>query len=304
VRRDSELATPLADIDPADLFWPALLRYGPLGMFKVDVSVVIATYRREQLVLEAISSACAQRGVEVEVIVVDDSPEGGAGEGVRSVDDPRVRYVHRATPSGGRPGAVRNEGVALARAPLLHFLDDDDRLFDGALHDLSMAIRASSAGMAFGRVVPFGDDVRIREQESVYFKRVASASRRIRGRRWFAAQLLFADMPLINSACTIRRDVFEAHGGYDPDLRSCEDVDLFLRIGRERGFKFVDRDILHYRVGAPSIMNEFRKTAGKADKEMVHESYRKMHTSYKREHGVLEYRALQVFARASKLLFS
>jgi glycosyltransferase involved in cell wall biosynthesis len=271
-------------------------------MSDVDVSVVIATYRREQLVLEAIASVCSQRGVVVEVIVVDDSPEGGAREGVMSLADPRVRYVHRATPSGGRPGAVRNEGVTLTRAPLLHFLDDDDRLVDGALHDLSVAISASGTGIAYGRVVPFGDHAEIREHESAYFRRVAAVSRQMRGRRWFASQLLFRDMPLINSACMIRRDAFDAHGGYDFALRSCEDVDLFLRVGRERGFTFVDRDVLHYRVGAPSIMNEFRRTAGEVDKAMVQESYRKMHTRYKQDHGVLEYRALQIFARATKLL--
>jgi GT2 family glycosyltransferase len=269
---------------------------------EIDVSVVIATFRRERLVLEAISSACSQRGVEVEVIVVDDSPEGGANEGVRSMNDPRVRYIHRAVPSGGRPGGVRNDGVALARAPLLHFLDDDDRLVEGSLRDLAVALSATGSAIAFGRVVPFGDHDRTREEEQLYFQRVAAVARRIRGRHWFAAQLLFGDMPLINSACMIRRDMFEAYGGYDAALRCCEDVDLFLRLGRAGGFKFVDRDVLHYRVGAPSIMNELRLSAGEAKVAMVQESYRRMHARYKRDHGMLEYRALQALARAADLL--
>jgi GT2 family glycosyltransferase len=266
------------------------------------VSVVIATYRRERLVLEAISSACSQRGVRVEVIVVDDSPEGGAYDGIRSLNDPRVRYVRRAVPSGGRPGGVRNDGAALARAPLLHFLDDDDRLFEGSLHALAAAISSTDSAMAFGRVVPFGDHAQTREEQRVYFARVAALSRRIRGRHWFAAQLLFEDMPLINSACMIRRDIFEACGGYDAALRCCEDVDLFLRLGRAGGFKFIDRDVLHYRVGAPSIMNEMRTTAAQASRDMVRESYRTMHSRYKRDHGTFEYRALQALARASDLL--
>jgi GT2 family glycosyltransferase len=268
----------------------------------VEVSVVIATCHRERLVLEAISSVCCQRGVEVEVIVVDDSPEGSAQEGVRSMNDRRVRYVHRAVPSGGRPGAVRNDGVALARAPLLHFLDDDDRLSAGSLRDLAVTMSATDSAMVFGRVVPFGDDDRTREDQRVYFQRVAVVSRRIRGRHWFAAQLLFGDMPLINSACMIRRDVFESCGGYDPALRCCEDVDLFLRLGRAGGFKFVDRDVLHYRVGAPSIMNELRRTRDAAHQALVADSYRTMHARYKRDHGILEYRTLQALARAADFL--
>ena len=147
-------------------------------MAEIDVSVVIATYRRERLLLEAIASACSQRGVEVEVIVVDDSPEGGANEGVRAMNDRRVRYLHRAVPSGGRPGAVRNDGVALARAPLLHFLDDDNRLFEGSLHNLAVALSSTDSAMAFGRVVPFGDHAQTQEEQRIYFKRVAAVSRR------------------------------------------------------------------------------------------------------------------------------
>jgi GT2 family glycosyltransferase len=271
-------------------------------MGDIDISVVIPTFRRERQVVEAIASTCSQRNVAVEVIVVDDSPEGGARDAVRSVNDPRVRYIHRETPSGGRPGAVRNDGVALARAPLLHFLDDDDQLVDGALYELKTAISASRTAMAFGRVLPVTDDIRIGDRERLYFEKAAVIAKRIRGRRWFAAQLLFCDMPLINSACMIRRDLFESHGGYDSELRCCEDVDLFLRLGRARGFTFVDSDVLHYRVGAPSIMNEMRRTGDDAERAKTVESYRKMHSRYKREHGSLEYRTLQAFARATRLL--
>jgi len=185
---------------------------------------------------------------------------------------------------------------------LLHFLDDDDRLFDGCLLDLSVSMKANGHAMAFGRVVPFGDDAAVREHEREYFARVAVASKRIRGRRWFAAQLLFRNMPFVNSACMLRRDVFNEVGGYDTSLRAYEDVDLFLRIGRARGFAFVDRDVLHYRVGAPSIMNELRRTMGEADRDMRRESYGKIHSLYKRNYGLVEYRALQILARAASFL--
>jgi glycosyltransferase involved in cell wall biosynthesis len=271
-----------------------------------EVSVIIATYRREKLLLEAVSSVRSQQGVEVEVVVVDDSPEGSARQAMTALNDPAVRYVHRLAPSGGRPGAVRNDGVALARAPLIHFLDDDDRLFDGALYDLAVALRASASPMAFGRVVPFGDDdPKMRDVQREYFTRMAAALRRIRGRRWFAAQLLFRDMPLINSACMVRRDAFQAHGGYDPTLRCCEDVDLFLRLGRASGYTFVDRDVLHYRVGAPSVMNELRRAeggGGGSGSGMQREAYGKMHARYKDEYGTIEYRALQVLARGAGFL--
>jgi GT2 family glycosyltransferase len=271
-------------------------------MADVDVSIVIATFHREKLVLEAIASALAQRDVEIEVIVVDDSSEGSARAGVQALGDPRVRYLQRKIPSGGHPGAVRHDGVAVARARLIHFLDDDDRLVGGALRALKDAIAASGTAIAFGRVVPFGENARIREEQAAYFQRMAAALRRIRSRYGFASQLLFREMPLINSACTIRRDAFEAGGGYDEALRNCEDVDLFVRLARKGGYTFVDRDVLHYRVGEPSIMNELRRTNAEAERARVVESYVKMHGRYKREHGQIEYRALQVLARMTQAL--
>src|SRR5262245_31581018 len=124
-----------------------------------DVSVVVPTYRREKLVLEAVRSALAQSGVGVEVIVLDDTEEGTARAGIEELCDPRVRYVKRRTPSGGKPALVRNDGIALAQGRYLHFLDDDDRLANGALVALAEALdRRRRKGVAVGVVEPFGDD--------------------------------------------------------------------------------------------------------------------------------------------------
>jgi hypothetical protein len=74
-----------------------------------------------------------------------------------------------------------------------------------------------------------------------------------------------------------------------------------LRVGRKLGFTFVDGDVLQYRVGAPSIMNESRRTQGAADRDRIAASYRAIHDRYKETHGVVEYRMLQAFARATNL---
>jgi glycosyltransferase involved in cell wall biosynthesis len=262
------------------------------------VSVVVTTYHREPWLLEAIASARSQRGVEVEIIVADDSSEGTARRVVESLGDPVVRYVHRASPSGGRPGLVRNEAAVLARAPFVHFLDDDDRLTEGALAALAQALESSNAGVAFGRILPFGDRATV-DRESRYFERVATAARSASGRRRFAAHLLFLDSLLVNSACMVRRNVFEAARGYDASLHCCEDVELYLRIGRAHGVCFVDRDVLHYRVGAPSIMKEVREQPGHPSMLCA---YRTMAARYRARYGVVEYRSLQLLARTARRL--
>jgi glycosyltransferase involved in cell wall biosynthesis len=258
-----------------------------------DVSVIVTTFRRPHLLPQAIESAKAQTGVRTEILVVDDSPEGSARDVVAAAG-PDVRYVHRCEPSGGRPGIARNDAVALCRGPFLHFLDDDDRLADGSLAMLLEALSASNAGMAFGRIVPFGDDARLVAEQTLYFRRVAAAAKGLRGRRAFAAHLLFLDSLLVNSACMVRRSAFEAARGYDATLLCCEDVELYLRIGRARGVVFVDRDVLHYRVGEASIMCAIRE---RPDHPSLRAAYALMHRRYQDRYGTVEYRALQVLAR-------
>src|SRR4051812_6402188 len=108
----------------------------------VDVSVITPTFRRPAQVVEAVKSALTQEGVSVEVLVLDDSPEGSAREGIEGLGDRRVTYRKREVPSGGNPGAVRNEGWPLASGRFVHFLDDDDRMAQGALKALTAALDA------------------------------------------------------------------------------------------------------------------------------------------------------------------
>ena len=258
-----------------------------------DISVVTPTFRRERQVVEAVRSALGQRGVSVEVTVLDDSPDGSARSAVEGIGDPRVRYVKRNVPTGGRPAIVRNEGAALARGRYLHFLDDDDMLADGALAALADALdRRSDIGVAFGIVVPFGEDEAVLRHQREFFERATVVGRRIVGRRRVAARMLFSDTPLVNSACMIRRELFGQLGGYDADLAVFEDVEFFMRAARRFGIAFIDRHVLHYRTGAPSLMHNLVEA-----REAGRKAYAQIYKKYRKDHGSVEFYALKVFAR-------
>ena len=266
-----------------------------------DVSVVIATHRRERQLVEAIESALGQEGVSVEVIVVDDAPEGTAREAVLGVGDARVRYLVRAETSGGRPSVVRNQGAALARGPLLHFLDDDDRLLPGALQAQAAALAAASgAAVALGRVVPFGEDPSVLAVETAFFERAARRAASLGGSaRGFAREMLFGPTLLVNSACMVRRALFERLGGYDSTLSLYEDIEFFARAGRAGGVAFVDRPVLGYRVGAPSLTHALKAAGGQDDR--VRLAYRTMYAKY-RAGRPLEFLALRAQSKALHLL--
>jgi GT2 family glycosyltransferase len=263
-------------------------------MSNINVSVITPTFRREKQVVEAVQSALGQQGVSIEVIVLDDSPEASARAAIAQLSDPRVRYIHREVPSGGKPALVRNEGAKLARGRYLHSLDDDDKLADGALKALVDALDARpEVGVALGWVLPFGDDRAWLENKQAYFEDAAKIGAEIRSSIALVAQILFRGTLMVNSACMIRREHFATLGGYDPSIPVYEDVDFYMRAIRRFGHVYVNRPILHYRTGAPSLMTDL-----KGDNTKVLESYEIMYRKYEEEHGALEFNGLKFFARA------
>ena len=90
------------------------------------VSVVVPTAGRSPWLRQAVESALQQSYRNVEVVVVDDCPDGMA-ESAWSIEwgletGERLRLIH----SGGAGGAAaRNAGVQAARGDWIAFLDDD-----------------------------------------------------------------------------------------------------------------------------------------------------------------------------------
>jgi glycosyltransferase involved in cell wall biosynthesis len=95
------------------------------------LSVVIPTWNRAGLVGEAVETALAQEGADLEVIVVDDGSTDGTAELIERRFGKSVKLLHMTTRSG--VGAARNHGVSHATGDLLSFLDSDDLWLPGKL---------------------------------------------------------------------------------------------------------------------------------------------------------------------------
>ncbi len=89
-----------------------------------EISVVIPTRMRPELVPRAVRSALGQTLTDIEVVVVVDGPDPETREVLAEFTDPRLRVVELDR-SGGAP-AARNVGARQAAAPWTALLDDDD----------------------------------------------------------------------------------------------------------------------------------------------------------------------------------
>jgi glycosyltransferase involved in cell wall biosynthesis len=93
------------------------------------VSLIMPVWRpRPDWLRQAVEAALAERGCEIELLVVDDGSPEPASETLSSFDDPRLRIMR--IPHGGVANA-RNVATEEARGSFLRFIDGDDLVEPG-----------------------------------------------------------------------------------------------------------------------------------------------------------------------------
>lgn len=110
----------------------------------VDVSVIIPTYNRAGLVVEAIESVLRQTALPREIIVVDDGSTDDTSNALASFGD-RIIAVQQKNQG---VGVARNLALAMASGRYLAFLDSDDAWLEFKL-ELQVAIMEQHPNLGF-----------------------------------------------------------------------------------------------------------------------------------------------------------
>jgi glycosyltransferase involved in cell wall biosynthesis len=124
-----------------------------------EVSVVVPTHDREVLLRQTLGSILGQRGVDFEVIVVDDGSSDDTAEVITGLGHDQVRVVRHPTARG--LSAARNTGVAAARGGWVAFCDDDDLWAPDKLARQLQAAAQTGANWVYTGAVTIDDAGRI-----------------------------------------------------------------------------------------------------------------------------------------------
>lgn len=120
-----------------------------------DVSVIVPAYNRVQVLHRSLASILSQRGLRVELIVVDDCSTDDTWQHLERVRDENPAAIIRLLrlERNAAQATARNRGLAIARAAHVAFLDTDDALADhDILADMVQQARAQQLDML---VAPF-----------------------------------------------------------------------------------------------------------------------------------------------------
>jgi GT2 family glycosyltransferase/SAM-dependent methyltransferase len=212
-----------------------------------DVSIIVPVFNELATTIECLLSiaAAADADVTFEVIVANDASTDGTAAVLASVEN--LVLLHQPA----NLGFLRNCNAAakLARGGKIVFLNNDAQVTPGWLAGLTAALDEPGVGAVGPRIVyPNGvlqeAGNRIRRGGSVEMIGLTDVPE---NPRWGFAR----DVDYVSGACMmLRRDLFEALGGFTDDLAPayCEDLDLSLRI-RAKGLRILytpAAEILHH----------------------------------------------------------
>lgn len=194
-----------------------------------QISVIIPTYNRTDVLPRCLDSVFRQTRPADEVIVIDDGSNDGSSKLI-TAEYPQVKLIQQAN---GGVSLARNRGIRQASGEWIALLDSDDEWLPEKLAQQEQHMESNP-----NAILIHTEEIWIRNGTRVN----AMDKHQKRGGNIFHHCLpLCCISP---SSAMIRRDVFDVIGYFDEDLPACEDYDLWLKICSRWPVEFIDEPLL------------------------------------------------------------
>ncbi|WP_239806119.1 glycosyltransferase family A protein [Croceicoccus hydrothermalis] len=228
---------------------------------QAPVAAILTCYNEGPYIGEAVRSILDQSRADLirEIVIADDGSHDDTLATLREIErwDDRIRVLY-GSGGAGLPGQ-RCWAISETSSPYIAILDGDDIWVKRKL-ELQVPIldERPEVGMVYGRFFTFPDF----DKDRALLANTIDISK--------AGDLpvtyFLNDPPIIPSTTLIRRDCYDASGGFDPQVKVFEDTDFFLRIIAVARLGFVDEPLLYKRNRNTSI------TGGRKDL-MAHHAF-------------------------------
>jgi glycosyltransferase involved in cell wall biosynthesis len=211
----------------------------------IEVSAIIPTYNRRELVVRAIDSVLSQTRRVDEIVVVDDGSTDGTEAHLRERYGDRIRYVWQANAG---VSAARNHGMSIAEGRYFALLDSDDEwLPEKTARQLEWMEAHPDFGMVLCDVERVDSDHRLID----VFRRRDTIPEDGWILRW-----IIHNPALAPASALLRREVIADAGGFDTGLRTAEDIDFHLRIAQRWKIGVVEASLVRAMRGHDGLSAE------------------------------------------------
>lgn len=214
-----------------------------------SISVIITTFNRLNLLGRALSSLENQTFKDFEVIVSDDCSDVDVNDFLNKYKkDSQLTIRYRRNSENKGACYTRNEGIKIARGKYIAGLDDDDEFTPNRLEMLLHAYNSKFSFVSSNTLV-------IEKQGS---KRLFKSEREIS-----LSNVLWANN--VGTQVFVERDRILKIGGFDTNLSSAQDADMWIRLIEQYGTALRLKDvtyILHTEHDMPRISTSNKKISG------------------------------------------
>lgn len=191
------------------------------------ISVIIPTYGRPERIKRAIESIISQTvdKSEYEIIVIDDNGKRSNFQKETEkeleifIKNKQIIYLKNEKNMGANKS--RNKGVEIAQGKYIAFLDDDDIFYKNKLEVISEIIKENeNISLIYSGRVSFSEKTR---------KKSYSFYDYCKDKKELKKQIIRENFIGSNSFVVVKKNDFLEIGGYDEELESCQDWDLWIR---------------------------------------------------------------------------
>ena len=208
------------------------------------ISIVLPTYNRKDLLIDAITSISAQSFKDWELIIVDDGSTDGTYEAIKGHLCSRIHYVHQKNQGVSR---ARNIGINKSRYDWIAFLDSDDYWHKNKLQYQLETLENNPQYNAI-----YTDEIWIRSGVRVNQRK---HHRKYSG--WIFHHCLRSCL-ISPSSLLLSRDLLNLYGLFDDKLPVCEDYDLWIRITTHQPILYLPEKLIVKRGGHSDQLSKSR----------------------------------------------
>lgn len=253
------------------------------------ISIIIPTYKRSDMLQNAIHSVLNQSYDNIEIIIVDDNDPNSEDRMKteicmqKYISNKNIKYIKHTQNKGGC--AARNTGIKNSEGKYISFLDDDDywdKEFLSKLVTLFSYTSKDTGAVYCNYYIGMHERIFYSKKEQIFYSGNVFN------------KLLSGWCPASTSFFLIKRECFESVGLFDEELKSFQDYDMWLRIAREYEFDYTEqRLVIKYEHNYDQVsINPYKRKDGlnvldkKLRSSLNESNYKKFHT-FKKIHESL-----------------